>query len=79
MAERGPGLGPPRPHPPDARVVPPGEIVVYAAPDVVNSLESDYGELVDGVEDETGRSIDLRSDDEYSRENYDIVVEQADP
>ena len=63
----------------EARVVPPGEIVVYAAPDVVNSLESDYGELVDGVEDETGRSIDLRSDDEYSRENYDIVVEQADP
>ena len=59
----------------EARVVPPGEIVVYAAPDVVNSLESDYGELVDRVEDETGRSIDLRSDDEYSRENYDIVVE----
>lgn len=59
----------------EARIVPPGEIVVYAAPDVVNSLESDYGELVDGIEDETGRSIDLRAGDDYGRENYDIVVE----
>lgn len=62
----------------EAGVVPPGEIVVYAAPDVINSLESDYGEMVDGVEDDTGRSIDLRPGDDYGRENYDIVVEQAD-
>ena len=38
-------------------------------------LEADYGELVDGVEDETGRSIDLRADNEYGRDNFDIVVE----
>jgi ribonuclease G len=62
----------------EARVVPPGKIVMYAAPDVVNSLESDYGEMVDGVEDECGRTIDLRADAEYGRENYDIVVEKAD-
>ncbi|CAN0449462.1 unnamed protein product, partial [Discosporangium mesarthrocarpum] len=62
----------------EAGVVPPGEIVVYAAPDVINSLESDYGEMVDGVEDETGRSIDLRAGDDYRRENFDIVVEQGD-
>jgi ribonuclease G len=62
----------------EARVVPPGKIVMYAAPDVVNSLESDYGEMVDGVEDESGRTIDLRADAEYGRENYDIVVEKAD-
>jgi ribonuclease G len=59
----------------EAGVVPPGEIVVYAAPDVIDSLETDYGEMVDGVEDETGRSIDLRADNEYGRDNYDIVVE----
>jgi ribonuclease G len=59
----------------EAGVVPPGEIVVFVAPDVVESLEADYGELVDGIEDETGRSIDLRADKEYGRENYDIVVE----
>jgi ribonuclease G len=59
----------------EAGVVPPGEIVVYAAPDVIDSLEADYGELVDGVEDETGRSIDLRADNEYGRDNFDIVVE----
>ena len=59
----------------EAGVVSPGEIVVFAAPDIVESLEADYGELVDGVEDETGRSIDLRADKEYGRENYDIVVE----
>ena len=59
----------------EAGVVPPGEIVVYAAPDVIDSLEADYGEMVDGVEDETGRSIDLRADNEYGRDNYDIVVE----
>ena len=52
--------------------------MMYAAPDVVNSLESDYGEMVDGVEDESGRTIDLRADAEYGRENYDIVVEKAD-
>ncbi|MAI49041.1 MAG: hypothetical protein CBB92_07650 [Flammeovirgaceae bacterium TMED32] len=62
----------------EARVVPPGEILVYAAPDVINSLESDFGELVDSVEDETGRSIDLRADSEYRRENYDIIVKQTD-
>lgn len=59
----------------EAGVAPPGEIVVFAAPDAVESLEADYGELVDGIEDETGRSIDLRADKEYGRENYDIVVE----
>ncbi len=59
----------------EARVVPPGEMVLYAANDVVASLENDYGELVDGVEDETGRTIVLRADREYGRENYDIVVE----
>jgi ribonuclease G len=61
----------------EARVVPPGEMVLYAANDVVMSLENDYGELVDGVEDETGRTIHLRADREYVRENYDIVVEQT--
>lgn len=59
----------------EARVVPPGEIVLYAANDVVASLENDYGELVDGVEDDTGRTIELRADKEYGRENYDVVVE----
>ena len=61
----------------EARVVPSGEMVLYAANDVVMSLENDYGELVDGVEDETGRTIHLRADREYVRENYDIVVEQT--
>lgn len=59
----------------EARVVPPGEIVLYAANDVVNSLENDFGELVDGVEDETGRTIVLRAGQDYGRENYDVVVE----
>ena len=59
----------------EARVVPPGEIVLYAANDVVNSLENDYGELVDGVEDDTGRTIVLRAGSDYGRENYDVVVE----
>jgi len=61
----------------EARVVPPGEMVLYAANDVVMSLENDYGELVDGVEDDTGRTIHLRADRDYARENYDIVVEQT--
>ena len=59
----------------EAGVVPPGEMVLYAANDVVMSLENDYGELVDGIEDETGRTITLRADKEYGRENFDIVVE----
>lgn len=59
----------------ESRVTPPGEIVLYAAEEVVDSLENGFGVLVDGIEDETGRTIILRSDDEYGRENYDIVVE----
>jgi ribonuclease G len=59
----------------EAGVVPPGEMVLYAANDVVMSLENDYGELVDGIEDETGRTIVLRADKEYGREHFDIVVE----
>ncbi|NBP72926.1 MAG: Rne/Rng family ribonuclease, partial [Alphaproteobacteria bacterium] len=59
----------------ESRVSPPGDIVLYAAEDVVDSLENGFGVLVDGIEDDTGRTIILRSDDEYGRENYDIVVE----
>ncbi|MEE2996903.1 MAG: Rne/Rng family ribonuclease [Pseudomonadota bacterium] len=59
----------------EAKVTPPGEIVLYAAEDVVESLDGEYGELVDAIEYDTGRTIILRSDDEYGRENYDIVVE----
>ena len=59
----------------ESRVTPPGEIVLYAAEEVVDSLENGFGVLVDGIEDETGRTIILRSDEEYGRENYDIVVE----
>jgi ribonuclease G len=59
----------------EARVTPPGEIVLYAAEDIVDSLENNFGEMVDAVEDESGRTITLRADNEYGRENYDIVVE----
>ena len=59
----------------EARVTPPGELVLYAAEDVVDSLENGYGPMVDAVEDESGRTIILRADAEYGRENYDIVVE----
>ena len=59
----------------ESRVTPPGEIVLYAAEEVVDSLENGFGVLVDGIEDDTGRTIILRSDEEYGRESYDIVVE----
>ena len=59
----------------EARVTPPGELVLYAAEDVVDSLENGYGPMVDAAEDESGRTIILRADAEYGRENYDIVVE----
>ena len=59
----------------ESRVTPPGEIVLYAAEEVVDSLENGFGVLVDGIEDETGRTIVLRSHEEYGRESYDIVVE----
>jgi len=59
----------------ESRVTPPGEVVLYAAEEVVDSLENGFGVLVDGIEDQTGRTIVLRSDEEYGRENYDIVVE----
>ena len=59
----------------ESSVAPPGEIVLYAAEDVVDSLENGFGVLVDGIEDNNGRTIILRADDEYGRENYDIVVE----
>ena len=59
----------------ESSVAPPGEIVLYAAEDVVDSLENGFGVLVDGIEDDNGRTIILRADDEYGRENYDIVVE----
>ena len=59
----------------EASVTPPGEIVLYAAEDVVDSLENGFGVLVDAIEDDTGRTIVLRADDDYGRETYDIVVE----
>ena len=59
----------------ESRVTPPGEIVLYAAEEVVDSLENGFGVLVDGIEDETGRTIILRSHEEYGRASYDIVVE----
>lgn len=59
----------------ESRVTPPGEIVLYAAEEVVDSLENGFGVLVDGIEDESGRTIILRSHEEYGRESYDIVVE----
>ena len=58
----------------ESSVAPPGEIVLYAAEDVVDSLENGFGALVDGIEDDNGRTIILRADGEYGRENYDIVV-----
>ena len=58
----------------ESSVAPPGEIVLYAAEDVVDSLENGFGVLVDGIEDDNGRTIILRADGEYGRENYDIVV-----
>jgi Ribonuclease G/E len=59
----------------EAGSAPPGALVLYAANDVVDSLENDFGELVDAVEDTTGRTIVLRIGSDYGPENYDVVVE----
>ncbi|MEE2720249.1 MAG: Rne/Rng family ribonuclease [Pseudomonadota bacterium] len=59
----------------EAHVTSPGELVLYAQRDVVNSLENGFGGLVDDIEDATGRTIVLRADEEYARDSYDIVVE----
>ncbi|MEC7489887.1 MAG: ribonuclease E/G [Pseudomonadota bacterium] len=59
----------------EASITPPGELVVYAADNVANSLENNFGVQVDEIEDDFGRTIHLRSDEEYIGDNYDIVVE----
>ena len=59
----------------EAGVTPPGGLVVYAADNVANSLENNFGVQVDEIEDDFGRTIHLRSDEEYIGDNYDIVVE----
>ncbi len=59
----------------EARVMTPGELVLYAQREVVDALENGFGGLVDDIEDATGRTIVLRADEEYARPSYDIVVE----
>ena len=58
----------------EARNSAPGEIVLHAADEIVNFIENHFGALVDDIEDFTGRTIKLRSNYEYKRENYDIFV-----
>jgi len=59
----------------EARIKVPGELVLYAQREVVDTLENRFGELVDEIEDATGRTIVLRADEEYARDSYDIVFE----
>ena len=58
----------------EARNSAPGEIVLHAADEIVNFIENHFGALVNDIEDFTGRTIKLRSNYEYKRENYDIFV-----
>ena len=59
----------------EARVSPPGRLVLYAAADVVDSLENGYSEAVAAVGAASGRTIALRAEAGYGREGFDIVVE----
>tara|TARA_B100000700_G_scaffold326668_1_gene438898 strand:+ start:2160 stop:3590 length:1431 start_codon:yes stop_codon:yes gene_type:complete len=55
--------------------MPPGEIILYAREEIIDSLEKGFDEMLAGIEEDTGRTIILRPDDEYHREVFDIVVE----
>ena len=58
----------------EARVAGPGELVVYASEGVIDLLENTYGIEVDAIEDEWGRTIVLRADNDYERDRFDIVT-----
>ena len=59
----------------DARVTPPGTMVLYAAPEVVDSVESGYSGAVEEICAATGRKLVCRAEGSYGRESFDIVVE----
>lgn len=58
----------------EARVTPPGVLALHASGEIADALSDRYGEAVDEILAETGRSIEIRDAAGYSRESYDIVV-----
>ena len=59
----------------DARTSPPGRLVLYAAAEVVEALESGYAGAFDAVCAASGRAVTVRAEAGYGRESFDIVVE----
>ncbi len=59
----------------EARVTPPGKLVIYAATEVVDSLENVYSRAVDEISAAAGRQAECRAEAGYGREGFDIVVE----
>lgn len=59
----------------EARLAPPGKLVLYACAEVVDSLENGYSEAVASVGAASGRTVALRAEAGYGREGFDIVVE----
>jgi ribonuclease G len=59
----------------EARVTPPGRLVIYAAAEVVDSLENGYARAVDEIAAAAGRRAECRAEAGYGRESFDIVVE----
>lgn len=59
----------------DARNAPPGRLVLYAASEVVESLENGYAGALDAVRAASGRAVKVRAEAGYGRESFDIVVE----
>lgn len=60
----------------EARLSPPGPLVLYAAPEVVDSLQNGYADIVVDVGNASGRMVAIRAEASYGRESFDIVVER---
>ena len=56
----------------EARVSPPGKLVLNAASEVANELHGPYVGFFDDLRTETGREVEVRRDASYAREEYDI-------
>ena len=59
----------------EASAARPGPLVVYAAPEVVDSLENGYAGAIREVSGGIGRALSLRAEASYGRESFDIVVD----